>query len=268
MIRLPGSSPEECLNYARSLKQGDIPVCSIDSNSTGWSESLKEIAFKEDLFIAVENIDSLDEAYIAASNGAQFFILSSSNEKLMKELKSSGFFFIPKVSNQRDIDICNDLNIECVLPLDPNIIKNSNLYGIEEITNSETASHNNKILFSIIDFNTDALDYTIWINNVVKIYLGLNFSEVYINVDDDLNIKSFGEIFSSINKSKTIYGKENKIILYCNDFNRTISYLKWKNLYINPNNAIIENDRLIEGTIDLKLGEYKIIIKEKTELWA
>lgn len=263
IIRLPELETEEALNCVRSLKRGDIPLCIVDSKSNGWINILKEIAFKEDLFIAVENIESLEEAYTAAGNGAQFFILQDSNEELMIELKESGFFYIPRVSTIKELQICEDLRIECVLPTSSKVLDNTTLYCIEETKNKYKIKHKDNILFTIINLDKNISDYEIWTNDIVTNYLGFQFKEIIINKDSDDNLIKFGEIFSAINKCKIKYGIVNTIILECNDFNRTISYLKWKNLYINPNDVKIINNKIVQGHLDLMLNEYKIVVKER-----
>lgn len=263
IIRLPELKAEDALNCVRSLKKGDIPLCIVNSKINGWQDVLKEIAFKEDLFIAVENIESLEEAYTAAGNGAQFFILENSNEELMIQLKESGFFYIPRVSTIKDLRLCEDLGIECILPTSVQVLKNTTLYCIEETKNKYKIEHKENILFSIINLDKNISDYEIWMNNIVTNYLGFQFKEIIINKDSEEDLIKFGEIFAAINKCKIKYGIENTIILECNDFNRTISYLKWKNLYINPNDVKIISNKIVQGHLDLRLNEYKIVVKER-----
>lgn len=263
IIRISDISASKALKCVRSLKKSDIPLCIVNSKIEGWQDILKEISTKEDLFIAAENISNIEDAYIAAGNGAQFFILSDSDKVLMTQLNNLGFFFIPRVSNSDEINLCKELNIECIFPSIENINKNTDFYTITESKNINNIEHNDNVLFTIIDLNDKVDDYEYWANNIVRSYLGLKFIEIEINRESSQKVITFGETFAAINKSKIIEGKENTVTLECKNFNRTISYLKWKNLFINPNEVTIVNNKLTKGHLDLKLGEYKIIIKER-----
>lgn len=263
IVRLTDISTKEVLKCVRSLKNGNIPLCLVDSDKSGWELLLREIAFKEDLFIAAENINSIEDAYLAAGNGAQFFILSDSNITLMKQLKQNGFFFIPRVSNEEDIKNCEQLELECILPKTKSLGERTKLYNIEEASDCYNIEHNIKTLFTIIDLDTQVEDYQDWINKVVKNYLGLNFTQVTINNRSPVETVQFGEIFAAVNKCKICNEDENTVLLECRHFTKTISYLKWKNLFINPNDVEIVEDEIVKGHLDLKIGDFKIIIKER-----
>lgn len=262
MVRLNDLKVEKALECVQSLKRGNIPLCIVDTKKEHWKDLLKEIAFKEDLFIAAENICSITDAYTAAGNGAQFFILENSDPSFMKELKESGFYFIPRILSLDDILKCQEMDLECIISDDNNLLINTSLYNIQECTNIINIGHHEKTIFSIIDLPKNCKDFELWINSIVKNYLGLNYTEVVINMNSSSDTINFGEIFASTNKCKTISGDENCIFLDCKDFTRAVNYLKWKKIYINPNNVEINNGDIIRAYLDRTLSDYSIILRE------
>ncbi|MGL1891917.1 MAG: hypothetical protein OCD02_09840 [Spirochaetaceae bacterium] len=263
MIRLVDIPLNSVLECVQKLVSGNAPLCIIDiKKNKNWELILKEIAFKADLFIAAENVTSLEEAYTAAACGAQFFILESCDEKLIVELKNSGFYFIPKIDSPNDIKICEQSSLDCVICSDNDLLNSSNLINV--LDNPELTTINNiEHLFSIIDLPPNIIDYELWVNSVVKKIVGLNYTEIYICKDANQEIIEFANIFASTNKCKICNSNKNTIILECNNFNRAISYFKWQNIYFNPNDVDIIDDRIVKATLDKELFGFSIILKER-----
>ncbi len=74
MVRLDNLLYSDSLQCINDLIKGNIPLCIIDIDMDSSLEILKNIAFNADLFIAVENIKTIEEAYNSIGSGAQFFI--------------------------------------------------------------------------------------------------------------------------------------------------------------------------------------------------
>lgn len=253
MIRLNDIDPENSLKCVKELKKGNLPLCIVNVDNKNWEKILSEIAFNEDLFIAVENIDSVSEAYNATALGAQFFILKNCEFDLMKDLTENGFFYIPKVKSQEEYNICVDNNIECIYPLthiDSNFLPTIGESG-------------NNLLFKIIDLPRDITDYELWINSYFHNFLELKFEIVEINIKSTEEEKNFAKIFAATNKCKIIEGERNILHLFCKDFTLTTNYLKWKEVYFDPSTAVVKNDKVVAGFLDTKMSGFTILLKER-----
>ncbi len=262
MIRLNGLSTEKSLTCVKSLKKANIPLCIINiKNNSDWENQLREIAFKEDLFIAAEGVTNINEVYTAAGNGAQFYILENFDFEFMKELKNSGFFFIPRVSNRVEVELSEKLGLECVITQNSDILLNSRLYNVLDNPLLDKLEEPN--IFAIINLDLECYDFELWANNIIKSFLKLDYTEITLKKDSGDNIKDFADMFASTNKCKIETGIENTLTLECSDFVRTVNYFKWKNIFIDPNNTEMKNGNIIKGILDRKLNGFTIILKEK-----
>lgn len=246
MVRLKQIEVSKSLNCVKSLIKGNIPLCVVDINESNSMELLKEIAFKADLFIAVENVSTIEQAYLSAGNGAQFFILNSCSEDLMQELTSNGFFYIPRVKTPEDIEVCTKLNIECYID-----------------NNGIISSSTTRNIFSIIDLPKNVSNYEKWINGEVKTMLGLNYTEIIVRDDLTESEKMFVETFASTQKCIVNTGDDNALVLECNNIDAAVSYFKWRDIFIDPDKSVVVNDRVIQSPLDKKLNGFTIILKEK-----
>lgn len=263
MTRISTLDKDEALHIAKCLITGNAPVVTIDiSKGTDSLKVLNHIAFNADLFIAAEGINTIGDAYDAAGNGAQFFILDSTDEELVNTLRSSGFFFLCRVNNKEDITKCNDLGIEAVVISNTELIKECNLPYVLDTNVNTSSSYVQNSIFSILDIDDNVTDYEGWINRSMQNYLGHRYTEVHYKEDSAKDKIGFAKLFSSINKSKLILGTENLIVMECNNITQTINYLKWKELYINPNDSNVINGKVISGPLDKDLNGFKVIIKE------
>lgn len=265
MIRLNGLSTDESLACVQSLKSANMPLCVINiKNNSDWVNQLNEIAFKEDLFIAVEGVSNIKETYTAAANGAQFYILEDFNYKYMQELHNSGFFFIPKISNLEEVKLVEMLGLECVITKKPDLLLNSKLYNVIDSHSLNDLKLKDPDIFAIIDLKLNCSNYELWANDLIKNFLSLEYTEISIIKDSDFDLNDFAEMFASTNKCKMSTGDNNTLTLECSDFVRTVNYFKWKNIFIDPNNTEMENGNIIKGTLDRKLNGFTIVLKEKT----
>lgn len=263
MIRINGLSTEDSLDCVKLLKKANLPLCIINiKNNLDWINQLKEIAFKEDLFIAVEGVKTIEDAYIAAANGAQFYILEEFNFEYMKQLKSTGFTFIPKVSNLKEIKLVEQLELECVISTEKSLLSDSNLYNILDNPNLKDIKLNEPDIFAIVDLDLSCSDYELWANSLIKTFLNLNYTEISYCETLDLEKSDFVEMFSSTNKCKIIKNEKDTITLECSDLIRAVNYFKWKNIYIDPINTEMENGNILKGILDRKLNGFSIILKE------
>lgn len=261
MVRLKNIELNQSLNCVKLLIKGNIPLCLIDFKQKDSVEILREIAFKADLFIAVENISSLEEAYLSAGNGAQFFILNDFSENLLNELTNNGFYFIPRVKNKEELQICEKLKLQCIITDNYSLLdKSSNIFNVYD---NIKLSDSDNVLFKIIDLPRNETDYEKWINNEVKEMLGLNYSEVVISTDAEESDKSFAEIFASTQKCKLINGHSNYMILECNNIKSAASYFKWRNMFIDPEHSVVVDNKIIESPLDKKMNGFTIILREK-----
>jgi len=264
MIRFNILDQDRALDIVKSLKRANLPLCVINSNTMeNWDDILKEIAFKEDLFIAVEGVTSIEMAYKAAGNGAQFFILDKFNIELIKELKHNGFFFIPRVENSLEVDQLLELNIECVICSNPKLLLKNQLYNVLDNPKDLNTKIVEPNIFAIIDMPESVNNVEYWTNNLIKSYLNLNYTHIYYKNSINSETKEFIDIFSSTNKCIITESDENKIILECNDFIRSVNYFKWRETYISPISTQKEDDKLVSGVLDKRLLNFDIILKEK-----
>lgn len=263
MTRISTLDKDKALNIAKCLISGNAPVVTIDiSKDTNSIKVLKHIAFNADLFIAAEGINSITDAYNAAGSGAQFFILDSPDEELVKTLINSGFFFLCRVNSNDDILKSIELGIEAVVISNTDLIKDCNLPYVLDTNINTSSSYAQNSIFSILNISNEIVDYENWINKMMQNYLGHRYIEVHYKEDSTEEEIGFAKLFSSINKSKFINGSENLIVMECNNMTQTINYLKWKELYINPNDSIVINGKVISGPLDKDLNGFKVIIKE------
>lgn len=263
MVRISNFTENEALTVAKDLIRGNIPVITIDiSKELNAIKVLNKIAFNADLFIAAEGIRTITDAYEAAGNGAQFFIINQPDENLAKELKNNGFFFMSKVNNIEEINKCKNLGIEAVVISDFKLIEHCSLPFVLNSIENTGDPITQKAMFSIIDIDKGNNDYEKWINSKLQSYLGHNYAEIIIAKSSSENTQEFANIFASINKSKISLGDKNEIHMTCNNFTQSVNYLKWKEIYIDPNKSILQNGIVKEAPLDKKLNDFTIILKE------
>lgn len=260
MIRLNNLAVEDSLDCVNALIKGNIPLCVIDFKEKDSIKLLNNIAFNADLFIAVENISTIEDAYNCVANGAQFFILDDFNPELMNKLKENGFFFIPKINNEAEIKHCIDIGIEGVIS--PKEVKSDKLFNVADENFVDSLDHRNPA-FSIVNLKKSSTDYEMWVNSVVKKMIGLNYVEVIVSNNANEDEVMFGNIFASTNKCKVSSGEDNRLILECINIDLALSYFKWRNIYIDPGLATVIDKRVVEGPLDSQLGGYTIILREK-----
>lgn len=260
MVRLNNLAVEDSLNCVNALIKGNIPLCVVNFKEKNSIKLLNNIAFNADMFIAAENISTIEDAYNCVANGAQFFILEEFNYNLMNELKENGFFFIPKISTETEAEQCIDLGIEGVIS--PGDIKSDKLFNVADENCSESQEHCNPA-FKIVNLTTCSTDYEGWINSVVKEMIGLNYVEVILGESADESEILFGNVFASTQKCKISPGAKNLLILECKNIDLALNYFKWRSIYIDPDLATVINKKIIEGPLDSKLGGFTIILREK-----
>lgn len=263
MVRLNNLEVDRSLKCVQSLIKGNIPLCVVDFIQKDSMELLKEIAFKADLFIAVENISTIEDAYKSVTNGAQFFILKDCNSKLMDELTSCGFYYIPTVNNISDLELCSEKGISSVINISKKLDINN--FGMCEVVDHKLQPNEFKksTLFNIVNLPKSCKDYENWINSVVKQMIGLTYTEVTVKSDASKEEIEFSKIFSAVNKCKLSSGSKNSLILECRDIDLAINYFKWKSIYIDPNKAVVINNRVVMGPLDRKMFNFTTILKEK-----
>lgn len=264
MVRLKDISYENSLSCVKELIKGNIPLCVIDLNMNRSLEVLKNIAFNADLFIAVENVKTIEDAYSSVAYGAQFFILGDFNLELMRELTNSGFFFIPTVNNKNELDTVIDMGIECIISGNTDLTLDSKKISVVKDHGASIGSFNNDTLFNIVNIDNSTRDYENWINSIVKEMIGLNYTEVIFSSDTKDPVKlNFGDLFASTNKCKIGSGKEDTLVLECKNIKLAINYLKWREIYIDPDRAVVLDGNVVEGPLDKKMGGFTILLKEK-----
>lgn len=264
MVRIEKLAPDRALECARELISGNIPVVTIDISNENSVGVLNKIAFNSDLFIAAEGIRSLEDAYIAAGNGAQFFILEEPNKDLADQLKTSGFFFLTKVKDISELKEAISLGVEAVVLEDTDLTTHCTVpYVLDKVTDT-TNLNNYKPIFSIINLPPETSDYEIWINRKVLDYLGHRYSTIEISNNATDDEKEFGKLFAALNKLKIVEGNKNIITMETNNLEQSVNYLKWREFYIDPNKSVIQNSKVIRGPLDKKLNGYIIDIKERS----
>lgn len=259
MVRLNDLPITDSLDCVRSLKRANIPLCIVDTKNKDWVQLLNNIAFKEDLFIAAESVNSLEIAYEAAANGAQFFILSNSDVILMDQLKSMGFFFVPTIYNENDEKSCIDRGVECALYKCDIERKLPQIIEYENVTTPLTADQ----LFAIVNLPKNTQNYELWMKGLRKEQLGLNYSEITMNNEINSKQKEFIELFSIMHKCIITQGVNNSIIIDTNDIVRSVNDLKWDAVYFNPSNAIMLNGELKEIVLDKELNGFRLILRSR-----
>lgn len=263
IVRLDNITPDKALEISRNLISGNVPLVTIDVSKKDNLKVLNKVAFSLDLFIAAEGVNSLESAYNAAGNGAQFFILDKPDAELITTLRQAGFFFLVKVKNEEELLEAQNNQVEAVVIKKTSLIDKCSLpYVLDDISDPSDKSCS-KSIFNIISLPKVDIDYELWINGVVSSYLGHTFTELEISSEASEDEKTFAKLFTSLNKMKLIEGKENRITLECNSLTQTINNLKWREYYIDPNKSEINNSKVISGPLDTKLNGFTIILKEK-----
>lgn len=258
-VRLKSLTADNTLATVSSLKKAHLPLCIISIEDYNNWLTLLETMNREDLFIGVEGITSLKDAYSAVANGAQFFILKNADLKLAYELTENGFYFIPEVISEDDIHLLENLNIRCILTPDNLLYENNSIYMITNNKSAKALMENE--LFQIIDLNDESPEK--WANEQIRRLLGLNFVSISLNINETEEKRDFAKLFSKINCCSYYEKDKNIISLECSDMDRTINHLKWKDIYVDPSTSIVENDKIISGFLDRKIYGFEIKIKEK-----
>ena len=145
-------------------------------------------------------IDSIESAYSAISLGAQFFILDVIDITLMENLQNCGFYFIPKITNENELLKIKDFNIECIIASESRYLENNSYYNVFENNYDFNIEKDSANILSIIDIPSNCANIEIWANNLVKKFLGFNYTEITVQTDSETPDIEFANIFSSINK--------------------------------------------------------------------
>lgn len=262
IVRLDSLTPDIAFKICQKLILGNVPLVTIDVSKKENIKVLNRVAFDLDLFIAAEGVDSLDSAYNAAGNGAQFFILDRPDLELITALRNSGFFFLVKVDSQEDIQKASEYGIEAIVIKNKELIGKSNLPYVLDSPNTLSDSFTQNSIFSIVNI-PQVDDHEIWINRVVREYLGHEFITIEVSSTANDDERSFAKLFSSLNKVQYIEGNKNSITMECNNLTQTVNNLKWRGYYIDPNDSVIAEKRIIKGPLDTKLNGFTIVLKEK-----
>lgn len=263
MVRLENLNPDSALLCAKELINGNIPVITLDISKENNLEVLNKVAFSSDLFIAAEGVTSLNAAYQAAGNGAQFFILEKPCKELSNELKNSGFFFLTRVKDKSELEEAITIGVEAVVLEDVSLAQKCTIpYVLDKVVDTKKINQYNPI-FSIINLPAETCDYELWINRKVLDYLGHHYTTIEVSKDATEDEKEFANLFAALNKTKIINGKNNIITMETNDLEQSVNYLKWREFYIDPNKSEIKNSKVTRGPLDKELNGFIIDIKER-----
>lgn len=260
MIKLNGLDISESLICVKVLREAKVPLCIIDGTEKHWEQKLHTIATEVDLFIAVDNITSIEMAYKAVGSGAQFLLLPNCDRELMKQLLNSGLYFIPTINSAEDEEYCIEIGVECSIY---HTKMEKRLPFITEYSDTITPLHKNS-LFGIVSIESCFDDYRYWINSIRTEQLGSRVTTVMITDSINNEDEEFVSIYSTLHRCNVVKGDKKKIIFEVVDLIRTINDYKWSSVYFNPNNAIIEDDRIKEVELDTTVSGFSIILKEIT----
>lgn len=243
---------------AKMMIASNLPLCLIDLKEENALIKLREVAFKADLFLAAENPSSLNEAFEAAGNGAQFFICDDYNPELMQQLKNAGLFAIPKITTKEEALKANEMFLEAVLTEDKSLLEGTGLKAILEEPHN-TPSQLKDSAFIISDFDgSESPD--LWADKKIMEMLNLRYTEVLLKKEEEEEIITTGEVFAATHKIPVKEGETSALILSSSDITRALKYFKWKSMYINPNTAEMEGPLVKRAVFDKKIGGLSVMI--------
>lgn len=256
----PGGEREN-ISISHALKKADIPVALFHYSTDQSIDHVKVSNENEDMFIGAQCPCSIEAMERAMASGAHFIFTSIHDEEVIRTSLNRGYDLIIETTTEDQIDRANNLGVEavsinCDIPDSESLIQYTLLQTAfilfirgekKTLPFHKWRTHNKLAAFVVDDLSDSANEEEIYADAVSLIHnlLGIQYSR--LSIRSDTSRLEEAETFASLT-AIPLFRDAQRDLLTINvaDMDRTIAYLKWKNIYMDPLSAKMKGDIIVE----------------------
>ncbi|MBI9100526.1 MAG: hypothetical protein JEY91_18755 [Spirochaetaceae bacterium] len=254
-------NPDEIITISQSLKKAHIPVALFNWSANQKYDSVKISNQNEDLFIGAKCICNTGEIRGALASGAHFIITDPEDEKVLESCCSNGYDLIVSVKTTEDIDLLQQCGVEAVL-IDCTAVNGEELMNyalentkltlflkgeIQRLPIEKWRNHSRLAAFIVENtFESVVEDNIIYeASDIIHRLLGLQFRS--LDICSKSSREEEARTLTALSSIPLYRDREREILtIEAQDMDRTIAFLKWKEIYMDPLTAKMDGQMIIE----------------------
>lgn len=261
IIVIDPKGKNQTINICHGLKKADIPVGVFQYSRDQTIDQVKISNENEDMFIGAQCSCDIDEMQRAMASGAHFIFSSMDKVDVIKTSLNRGYDLIIEASTKKQIDRAVLLNIKaieinCALPDSESLIEytlsETNLALLirgekKELPINRWRNHKQLVAFIVEELSlpTDEEEVYAYAVSMIHKLLGLEYSN--LSVKNDSPRLEEAKIFTSLTGIPLLFGTPVDLLtINVADMDRTIAYLKWKNIFMDPLSAKMDGNIIVE----------------------
>jgi len=249
----------DIIKASKALKDADLPVALFPFKCNETLNSIKISNENEDMFLGALCPPDINEIQGAIASGAHFIICENAEKSVITRCISNGIDLIVLVDSINAVNSADENNAEAVV-IDTNkpgcsrlidhILKNTELTlflkGTSENLTFDKLRNIPSVAAFIIDYPDELFD-DIFNRSHMMLHkmLGLKFEE--LSLTEKSLKKEEAHVFSALSAIPLTLNSEKELLtIGVKDMDRTIAYLKWKSIYMDPLSAKMDGSKILE----------------------
>lgn len=249
----------EIIDISKSLKKADIPVALFPFTKKQKLNSIKISNGSEDMFLGALCSPTMDCINESISSGAHFIICEHIEKEIILKCLSTGIDLIVSADTIEDIDKAIEYKADAIVintentgynSLISHVLKKNELpfflRGTAENIPFDKMRNEPSLVAFIIEYPHDKLsDVFTESHKILHRMLGLKFETLSLTTDS-YKIEE-AKMFSALSAIALASDSDRDLLtIGVKDMDRTIAYFKWKNIYIDPLSAKMDNSVILE----------------------
>jgi hypothetical protein len=250
---------EEVISQSKALKKADLPVILFPFHSALTLNPVKISNDNEDMFIGSLCEPDLDEIKKATAAGSHFIICNEVKGTIISECRSMGIDLIVMIKTEQELQTALKNGSEAVLiktettdseHLCRFLLEKTDLTLFvmgkgETLPFNQLRNRPDFAAFIVEDSNDSFRDIYSESHKWLRQMLGLRFTGLSLK-SDSLKIED-ARVFSALAAIPLILNAEKDLLtVEVKDMDRTIAYLKWKEIYMNPISTKMRGSKILE----------------------
>ncbi len=268
----------ETISICHGLKRADIPVGLFQYSTDQTLDQVNISNEHEDMFIGAQCSCNIDEMERSMASGAHFIFSTMDNAEVIKTSLTRGYDLIVEATTREEIDRAVQLNIEaieirCTLPDSESLIRHTlsetNLALFirgekNKLPLKKWRNHKQLVAFVVEEFSFSTVEEEVYTRAVSIIHklLGLEYTQLSIS-EDSLRLDE-AKIFSSLTAIPLLFNAPRDLLtIKVADMDRTIAYLKWKNIFMDPLSAKMNGNIIVETDLYTEFLSWSVKLVNK-----
>jgi len=282
IFSLETNGKENIVKTSKALKKADIPVALYNFDGKSEINAIKISNENEDMFLGALCPDNIDIMKKAMAAGAHFIVSREISRETIEQCRMNGYDLIVPVTSQEEIHLavesdaeaivinCNDHKSEDLICKAKEYDVTLFLSGQLENLPMELMRNVDQVCAFIIEdcFNPvgkellEESHIIVKTNEIIYRLLELRYSNLRLT-DDSPRTEEAG-IFCALSSIPLFIGGDNDLLtMTTGDMDRTIAYLKWKNIYMDPLSAKMNGSKILETELYTEFHGWSVKLESR-----